>query len=782
MRLRLKKDGAIQDQSKIIFYLSYFAVIILICAFFLRYQFHKALPTGFANTPQADNYTQQYSKLHFYQEQISKWKIPLWDPYVGCGSSDYPIRSHPLYPFSLLSSLLFNTRTAIVFDEALAFLLFYIFFLLFLKSLGISHLSSQVASISILFSGPLIWTLFYPSFIQSMVWIPLLFYCQENILQKKSNYFFIALGATALGLQIMAGMLQLTLYTLGFLFIYAFFRLFIMDSGMQRPKFCLRIIKAHIAILGFGISIGAIRLIPLFYSSHQLRPGHGDWEFFSKCFFKISHIYQSIAPFNFSRMGPTMYLGIITLIICALFVLTGKKEKTDWFWITMVVIIFLFAIKSPLTYLAFKFIPKYKDFNALRIILLGIFPLTVILAKGLDDLTLYSGGKKRRQSALLFLLAFSFAWILSFPLVVSLMQWKISNVQLFLLLISFICCCLLGLFFYLYYKNILHQRFLVLGIGLLIAADLFSHGILMTTPINTEPLFQKTSIINILKNKAKLYRIARLGDRWSWVTEGRLYNMEALRADNLYEIHAYSSMINPDYRNLIDKIRKSFDFHLPPFDTSASIQPFLLEEELESPIVNLLGVKYILSLKPLINKINFRFLTQEGCIRLYENVAHYPRAFMAYRAKYFFDRTDLINTMIKKNKLLDTVYIETDSTDLPNDFIKPPGKYSLDFQKYIPNEVIIQVTTSEDGYLFLSDIYDPRWKVKINGNAGKILRTNATFRSVFLKAGSHIVHFVYFPAPFFLGAGISLFMFSLLWGMAISLIVKKKSNRLGSLT
>jgi hypothetical protein len=63
----------------------------------------------------------------------------------------------------------------------------------------------------------------------------------------------------------------------------------------------------------------------------------------------------------------------------------------------------------------------------------------------------------------------------------------------------------------------------------------------------------------------------------------------------------------------------------------------------------------------------------------------------------------------------------------------------------------LEVETSEDALLVLNDTFFPGWKVRVDGNAEKILRANYQFRAVAVPSGSHRVEFVYDPLSFKLG-------------------------------
>ena len=72
-------------------------------------------------------------------------------------------------------------------------------------------------------------------------------------------------------------------------------------------------------------------------------------------------------------------------------------------------------------------------------------------------------------------------------------------------------------------------------------------------------------------------------------------------------------------------------------------------------------------------------------------------------------------------------------------------------------EVMIEVSTPQPGYLILADTFYPGWKAKVDGVAvNRIYRAYGYFRAIEVPAGEHLVRFYYQPMSFRLGINISL--------------------------
>ncbi len=80
-----------------------------------------------------------------------------------------------------------------------------------------------------------------------------------------------------------------------------------------------------------------------------------------------------------------------------------------------------------------------------------------------------------------------------------------------------------------------------------------------------------------------------------------------------------------------------------------------------------------------------------------------------------------------------------------------PLKNGARISEYSENRVAVDVKSERDTVLVLGDIFYPGWRVRVNGEKGRIIRVNGLLRGVPLKAGSSSVVFTYFPLNFMIG-------------------------------
>jgi hypothetical protein len=73
-----------------------------------------------------------------------------------------------------------------------------------------------------------------------------------------------------------------------------------------------------------------------------------------------------------------------------------------------------------------------------------------------------------------------------------------------------------------------------------------------------------------------------------------------------------------------------------------------------------------------------------------------------------------------------------------------------------PDQVRIEATVSETGYVVLVDAHDQGWQARVDGQPVPLLRANVAFRAVELTRGRHLVELRYRPAAVSLGLVIGL--------------------------
>jgi len=213
----------------------------------------------------------------FIRAQIAQGEIPLWNPHQFGGVPFFAAGQHSaLYPLSIIYYVL-PLSAAYGWFILLNLWLAGAFMAGFLRALGVNHAGAGLAGIVYQLSGFLIASAVFPMIVAAAVWLPLILWMIENILRGRSLWIFrgtallwVVIGAIAVGCNILAGHIELTIYTLLIAGYYAAFRLNWAFARRWRetggPPFRWAAISSLwlAALVALGIGLAALQIIPLY--------------------------------------------------------------------------------------------------------------------------------------------------------------------------------------------------------------------------------------------------------------------------------------------------------------------------------------------------------------------------------------------------------------------------------------------------------------------------------------------------------------------------------------
>ena len=90
------------------------------------------------------------------------------------------------------------------------------------------------------------------------------------------------------------------------------------------------------------------------------------------------------------------------------------------------------------------------------------------------------------------------------------------------------------------------------------------------------------------------------------------------------------------------------------------------------------------------------------------------------------------------------------------------GSGSTHIRLYTPTEIVLEVSSNENQFMFISDTYDYGWKAEINGQSAELYKATYTFRGVNVPAGNSTVRLYYYPDSFRWGKMMSILGLGLL--------------------
>lgn len=153
------------------------------------------------------------------------------------------------------------------------------------------------------------------------------------------------------------------------------------------------------------------------------------------------------------------------------------------------------------------------------------------------------------------------------------------------------------------------------------------------------------------------------------------------------------------------------------------------------------------------------FAYDDGTVKIQNNHGYFPRTFIVHRAERIlepqkiYDRLNDPNFDIKKQ-----IVVEGSLTDNQlsgnNSSIEDGSRATV--SDYKDEQVKIDVSMENQGFLVLLDQYYPGWKAYVDGKETEIYPTDYVFRSVYLEKGNHKVEFIYDPLSYKVGKYISL--------------------------
>ena len=169
---------------------------------------------------------------------------------------------------------------------------------------------------------------------------------------------------------------------------------------------------------------------------------------------------------------------------------------------------------------------------------------------------------------------------------------------------------------------------------------------------------------------------------------------------------------------------------------------------LASPILDLLGVRYILTTATVSNPA-VQLVSQLGAVRIYERPTALPRAFVVGTARSVSDSNAAFGAMAGPGfQPSQTVILEGPSA--------PGGGHgSATIVSYSLDRAVISATLDGPGWLVLTDANAPGWQATVDGATATVLTADGDFRAVHLTTGTHQVVFDYKPLSLRIGAYLS---------------------------
>lgn len=759
----------------------------------------------------ADLVLENYVWKRFIVECLRDRQLPLWNPYILSGQPFLAAGQHSaLYPFSVLYYLLPLPRAYGLFTVSqllIAGLCLYYY----ARTLRLSRLAAAAGGLIYAFSGFFLVSTVFPMIIAVAAWLPFLLAMVERLVQAEVDHPstprrerlraplpWLVLGSIALGLQFLAGHVEISYYSLLVLGAYAVWRAVDEFVLPRRWPGLLVFGSSLAAMLALGIGLGAAQTVPLYeLVSQNFREGSATYQqivgwaypprhllaFLIPDFFgnPVHHSYvdlftgQAMAALPNAEGQPVIswgmknyveggcYLSLLGLML-ALLGAIRRPRKQAWFFAALA----LFSLSLVFGLPTYRLVYLLPGIRQLHSPFRWVFPYTVCMAAlaamGVDSLVAAAReGRGLRLPAGLGLLgivaglgavaAVGLARALPgriLPLadraVAALARAAetfadgrmFASYQARNLLLFAACALLAGALLVwplLRRTGLNRRRVWPCLLLLLLALDPALWLRNFQPAADPAPLTMQSAALEYLQQEPGPFRITTFDTQSS-----KPLPENTAMYFGLQDIRGYDSIIIKPYAELMQLVQPQ---ELEYNRISRLTQP----EALDSPILDLLNVRYVLT-EETIDRPGYTLVCDET-LRVYRRDEALPRAFAVFAAQTYADRQDLLAALPHAD-LRHTVLLEEEPAGWQPPAAEPVAP-PVEVASYTPNEVKLRVDMPAPGFLVLADCHFPGWVAytlpagQSDEQALTILRADGAVRAVQLPAGPQTVRFKYSP-------------------------------------
>ncbi len=686
--------------------------------------------------------------------------LPLWNPYQFAGTSLIAnMQASMFYPLGFLYYLM-PPDLAYGYSTILHFILGSLFMYAFVRKISLSRMGAFLSAFVFAFNGFLMGHLYagHLTFVQNYIWIPLIFLLMHELIQSGDLKYAVTAGLV-LGVQILGGFPQIAFYTILAMLLYALFNigLFILERRRQKIR---PVVIATAAMLIIGFSLAALQLLPTYeFTQLSTRSGGVSYEFATldsmppKHFltFIIPHIFGT--PLDGTFWGSPMkwqfwefcgYVGILPWILILGSIRRLVKDPIGLFFLLLLAMaLFLSLGKYNPFYRIIYHLPGFNDFRIpAQILFLYVFSIAVLAGKGLDYLKAHPVRLGPYRLAIFSGLSFFIIlaiWVhvdhrsfftalfkLSKPTGISYetagqIYFTVTNA----ILKSLAVFVAIAIVLYLFFKR--RTSFALAGtlLIMILMVDIGSFSLPMIRSTDLDPLKNQGSSLEPIRRDPGMWRMMALNGCLIWNT-GLWFGVQ--------DIQGYDPLILKRYMEYINR--------------SQDLGP-------DNKIVNIHYVRHLDN--HLINMLNLKYVVDCESARIVQRSDFVQRAYIVHQMVRKDEHEILDFMMGKQFNPKDMVVLEQQS-NLPKFNLRQPRSNLRDSCRivaYHQSEITVEADLKTPGFMVMSEINYPGWKVFVDGEKREILTGNYLFRTVPLEAGHHTVRFLYNPLSFTLGIAIS---------------------------
>lgn len=676
--------------------------------------------------PEGD-FSGQFLAFGAYQaRRLLAGEIPLWNPYNYAG---HPFladtQSAVFYPLRLITIFVSQftggwTYAALQAETLAHFWLGAVLTYTFVRTITGSSLAGVVSALSLAFGGYLTG---YPplqlAILEAGVWLPLALlgvYKASLAGASPRALPWLAVSALAVGLSLLAGHPQTTLFLLYVLAAYGIHRA--AKAGIRWPVAAGAL--AAVAVLGFALA--AVQVLPgLEYMQHTIRADLPYDELARG--FSFSELATLVLPGVLTVWSP-LYGGIAALILAVIAVWRRAEGALFWAIVLGAALLFSLGGGSALYELAYLIAPGVAWFRGQeRAAYVAAYALAILAGLGVAA---YRRGVPPRHLTRALGIAAGVGWLLA---VEALVASRISPTDGLRALLnqSVFLAGVLSLAALIFARNgaVTRRGWWAPALISLLAFDLFAMNGRTnweSIPANDRTLYNEV-VAEALAEESPPYRVdGRVG--LSHGNYGTLLGIEDIRGISPLRLTALEGYLTrlPDFRiyELLDVGAVATDW-----------------QELERP-----------------SEIVAADEAAQPAVLIHRLTDPQPRAWMTYSVAVTADTNQALGWLSEPAFDPRTTVILKREPALALPAEAPTGA-TVEVASYAPERIALHVETPENGVLVVSEWDYPGWQASVDGEAAAIWNADAGLRALLLEAGEHDVVFVYKPISYRLGAIIS---------------------------
>ena len=733
-----------------------------------------------SNPRQLDIVAQFYPYMQFSHDAIQQGEFPLWNPFYLTGHQYFAgFQPALLFPLNWIF-FLGDPKAAWGLTAIIRLWLAALFTYAYLREVKVGVWGALIGAITFSLSGYFVVRLHY-TIANAQIWLPLLLWLTERMI-KQPRLLWVPLCAAVFGVQFLAGHPE-TSFSLALVWaLYALYRLVNTVQDTKRPQAALKPAALLILSAVLGTMIASVQWVPFIdllegsaTLSNRADVLAGDWSpsppvsqvgryllagatvllpnFFGTPLDRSwwSPLLESYSYlFKVNYFTQTRYLGLIPLWLAGVGLTTRWRDRPVAFLSVLAVLSLLLELRLPVVSLLYEIPPFSLTAGNLtpNTYMTGV---AILAAFGADTLARKRGVVTRRAwTALLILCLLTLALALVMYFTVEnwnldqLLQRRKSHSTMLDLYRPFTWRLYSPLVFgfaavglyYAYYRRWLRRPLVMGATVLLVAAELYAFGSDYNPTLPPDKVFPETAAIRFLREQAGLQRVNGL-------TLALKPNSGLVTG--LYTIDGYEDLARTRYLHFLGGNMRAW---------TREGDTLILEDQAER-LLDLTSVRYVVIPQSRLEGKSgqaYPLVFEDEHVYVFENVDALPRASVVHRAevapnqeaslsRVYADDFDPHRSVVLEIDPGSTTSIEAMQPDDEAGFTDG----SAQIVEYGLHDITVTANLGQDGYLVLTDAYDPDWQASVDGGPVPLLRANDVFRAVAVPAGEHTITFHYEP-------------------------------------